>query len=716
MELMNFDNYQTKYDKILNKVISLKIGYYRIIPQFSSNGKYICFFNDANRKILRHQFGYLHENKIKDDEQLILDSKFLPVFSKKGITFFATNKDLEHWCITYLNGELRILPIDEGYKFVNTFRLNKKLSQPDPENKNKSCKIFIAYHYDTSRYKTQFLEPIHAGRNLASEETKKSLCDIIGDDTGENISHLNNHYCELTIHYWAWKNTNFDIIGLMHYRRIFNLSTIENDRILFKEFNKNLINKAKLDEHVLNLMNKYDIIVPDIYNTHPGGMPNQIMTNYDFFDMHHDIKYYHLMEEAIYKLYPQFWPIAIYYHNAKRSFFFNMFIMKKDIFEEYSKFLFDILDYIKGKDNPKFANIYQARYMGFISERLLNIFICKLKFTDKLKILHAPILNKIDIKKIEYKRGEINIYNRYKRSKTSIINIAFSCNANYIMPCYTAINSIRQNTTQRIRVFILASNLGTEEKNIINSLKNNIIKEVHFLNVGEDKFKDFPLNRDYISVETYYRLLLPTLIPVEINKILYLDCDIMVLGDISELYDYEFENNEYAVVVEDEGSGHQCNRLGFNWKYKYFNAGVILFNLKKLRNEKMFSKAKSIFNHYSNKILLQDQDILNIYFKGSLKYAPLNWNVGTRLFLGNELQFTYNKDEWRNAVLNPKLVHFTGPMKPWNANTIHPLLNEYIKYQHPTEKKYMERFYYKVKHKVDIYINKHNVIFYKLFN
>lgn len=697
MNLIDHDGYQTLYNKIINKVISLKIGYYRIIPHFSSKNKYICFINDSNRKILRHQFGYIHENKIQDDEQLILDSKFLPVFSGKGITFFATNKDLEHSCITYQNGELRILPIDEGYKFTNTFCLKQNLFPDEPQVINQSCKIFVAYHYDTSRCKTEFLEPVHAGRSIASKETKESLQDIMGDDTGDNISHLNNNYCELTIHYWAWKNTNFDIIGLMHYRRIFNLSKLENSKISFKEFNNNIIEKAKLNENILDLMKRYDIIVPEIYNTHPGGMPNQIMTNYDFFDMHHDIKYYELMEEAIYNLYPQFWPVALYYHNAKKSFFFNMFIMKRKIFEDYSKFLFDILDYIKSKDTPKFANKYQARYMGFISERLLNIFICKLKFIDKVKIKHAPVINKVDIKQIEYKTNEIKIDNKYKREKTSVVNIAFSCNANYIMPCYAAINSIRQNTTQRIRIFILSSSLGKEEKAIINSLKNNIIKEVHFLNVNEDKFKDFPLNRDYISVETYYRLLLPTLIPVEIEKILYLDCDIMVLGDISELYDFEFENNEYAVVVEDEGGGNQCNRLGFNWKYKYFNAGVILFNLKKLRNEKMWSKAKSIYNHYSNKILLQDQDILNIYFKGNLKYAPLNWNVGTRLFLGNELPFTYSQDEWKNAVLNPKLVHFTGPDKPWITKTIHPLINKYIKFQHPGERKYMERFFYKIK-------------------
>ena len=97
---------------------------------------------------------------------------------------------------------------------------------------------------------------------------------------------------------------------------------------------------------------------------------------------------------------------------------------------------------------------------------------------------------------------------------------------------------------------------------------------------------------------------------------------------------------------------------------------------------------------YKNKIRLQDQDILNIYFNGKVTYAPLSWNVGTRLFQKNELKVTFTKEEWLEAIVHPKLVHFTDKSKPWFIKCTHPLVKEYIKYQHPKFKKSRKRFLY----------------------
>ncbi|MDD7441233.1 MAG: DUF4422 domain-containing protein, partial [Sutterellaceae bacterium] len=88
----------------------------------------------------------------------------------------------------------------------------------------KSIKIFLSFHKDSARIQSNILTPIHVGRAIATDAVKQSLADIIGDDTGDNISRKNPNYCELTAQYWAWKNCDSDYIGFMHYRRHLNFS------------------------------------------------------------------------------------------------------------------------------------------------------------------------------------------------------------------------------------------------------------------------------------------------------------------------------------------------------------------------------------------------------------------------------------------------------------------------------------------------------------
>jgi len=148
------------------------------------------------------------------------------------------------------------------YQFI-LFRQMKK--------ENPKVKILIAYHKDTYRFKSDILTPIHVGRAIADKKTKKQLSDIIGDDTGDNISKKNPHYCELTALYWAWKNydklDNPDYIGFMHYRRhlIFNTqSKLEEDEwglIQYNRANPVYVYTDNLDdESIKKIVNKYDLI------------------------------------------------------------------------------------------------------------------------------------------------------------------------------------------------------------------------------------------------------------------------------------------------------------------------------------------------------------------------------------------------------------------------------------------------------------------------
>lgn len=221
----------------------------------------------------------------------------------------------------------------------------------------KNIKILIVTHKDFSFPKDEIYLPIQAGKCIA-----KNKLEIIGDDTGENISEKNLFYGELTAQFWAWKNLNVDIIGLCHYRRYFDL----------KKYN--LMGKS-----IKDLLNHSDLILPS-----PNNYPYSLYIDYKVNHVNEDIL---IIDDIIKKL----------YHYNKTSFIqflkktnklspYNMMICKKDLFDEYCNWLFPILFEAEKKINIS-PYLYQQRVFGFMAERLLNYFC----YQKNLKVKYLPI-------------------------------------------------------------------------------------------------------------------------------------------------------------------------------------------------------------------------------------------------------------------------------------------------------------------------------------
>lgn len=218
--------------------------------------------------------------------------------------------------------------------------------------------------------------PIHVGKALSNIEL-----GIIGDNTGENISTKNPYYCELTAIYWGWKNLkDVDYIGLCHYRRYFNFNShpflmIEEENVTYEDFLNN-IKYTKLDENIFD----YDVVLPTSRPFSDNVMKEHIM-NLDFIDMA-------VLEKIILRLYPDYRESIKYVFYKKQDVpQRNMFIMKKDIFDEYCNFLFSILfeveKYVKLSPYTHYKRIF-----GFMGELLLPLFC----FHNKLRIKRKRIL------------------------------------------------------------------------------------------------------------------------------------------------------------------------------------------------------------------------------------------------------------------------------------------------------------------------------------
>lgn len=163
----------------------------------------------------------------------------------------------------------------------------------------------------------------------------------------------------------------------------------------------------------------------------------------------------------------------------------------------------------------------------------------------------------------------------------------------------------------------------------------------------------------HISLATYFRLLIPELIPATIGKILYLDSDMVVLSNIDELWCTDVQNHA-AAGVKDHFDRYE--QLGISHGYEYFNAGVMVWNLESIRKTDFTAEAIKYLHEKYDDILYWDQDIINYLLQGKVKKINKTWNVFP----------TDNLKEKKSA----RIVHYAGSVKPWN----YPQDNSFDKY------------------------------------
>lgn len=277
----------------------------------------------------------------------------------------------------------------------------------------------------------------------------------------------------------------------------------------------------------------------------------------------------------------------------------------------------------------------------------------------------------------------------------SKINICFSSDNNYAKYMGTAICSILKNAGENdsYNFYILDGGISNETKEQISELKTIKDFSIEYLPVNPDDFKNCPMTGyvKYITLPTYYRFKIASLLP-SVDKILYLDGDIIVNSDIKELFDADIENY-YIGAIPEVFNHHHKERLEIFGDNYYFNAGVLLINSKKWREDNIEEKLFTYALNPEREIVFQDQDILNEVLKYNIKYLPLKWNLQHDALFTEE-SYLYHKTERNEAIKAPKLIHYTHKLKPWNpkcTNKYRTLYYEYLK-QTPWKNDYNKLF------------------------
>lgn len=260
-----------------------------------------------------------------------------------------------------------------------------------------------------------------------------------------------------------------------------------------------------------------------------------------------------------------------------------------------------------------------------------------------------------------------------------MIPVVFSSDHNFIMPTYVAISSMLANTSRRCEVYLLvAEDVTAEDKSLLRELCSRYDAGIAFISVGNIFDNTFCVRG--ITKATYFRLLIPWIIP-DRDKVIYLDGDIVVTGDISELYDYPLRSDKLIGGVRTPGFStnrkirKEISGNGLNYR-EYINAGILIFNSRLLREENY----KPVFlSHTDKQYSFQDQDILNITCRGRIDFLPLKFNYIGILRPEIKKQFISmglaTPDDVKNASERPVIIHYAGA-KPWREFT--PRWNEWV--------------------------------------
>lgn len=248
------------------------------------------------------------------------------------------------------------------------------------------------------------------------------------------------------------------------------------------------------------------------------------------------------------------------------------------------------------------------------------------------------------------------------------MNFLFTLNSSYIEPLCVLIKSINIHSHEQNCYYIAYSDLNEDDKLKISECITKTHNHLHFIRIKNDLFDGLPLLK-HVTKETYYRLLCMEFLPESVNRILYLDPDTVVINDVSEFYYSNIDSCFISAATHVNAFMHWFNsiRLHLPGTYPYCNTGVMLINLKFLRER---YTGKSIIDFIRNtklKLEFGDQDIINALFCNRIKLCDANIiNLDFKTYKRNKLNIDWVR---KNTVL----IHYDGKDKPWHDDCQNPL-------------------------------------------
>ncbi|MGL5595488.1 MAG: glycosyltransferase family 8 protein [Cetobacterium sp.] len=238
----------------------------------------------------------------------------------------------------------------------------------------------------------------------------------------------------------------------------------------------------------------------------------------------------------------------------------------------------------------------------------------------------------------------------------------------------TTLLSVLKNSKEKWNIFIIYKNLSEETKIKLNKIIESYRSKVNYIEINKKDLDRFKVGEGtHLSSIVFARLFIPELLKNE-ERALYLDCDVVVLKPLEELYNMDLQGKSIGVILDGKkDQKSSLNRLNLSLDRTYFNAGVMVMDLKKLRENGKFLKTIDYCLNPDRELQLNEQDALNIIFENDYMTNNIVWN------------YTHGNTEENSYIENEiGIIHFTGDIKPWDCRSYSPYKHLYWKYLNET--------------------------------
>lgn len=250
------------------------------------------------------------------------------------------------------------------------------------------------------------------------------------------------------------------------------------------------------------------------------------------------------------------------------------------------------------------------------------------------------------------------------------MNVIVAINSDYLVQCETMIFSLlRHNVQYDIKIHILNRNLLESQLESLGGFIESHGGRYKVYDINDRVFDELTLGLDRFSVEMYFRILAYRILPDDVERAMWLDSDLVVLGDIGGFYFQDFNEKE-LIVCKDAYCDSQFiqeikTKMNLSQDHLYFNSGVIIFNFSLMRKEITSESISNVVNRYKSCLTYPDQDLLNKIYTNKVKYC--DWR-----------EFNFQVNEVYKCNLDKiKILHYAGVRKPWLPAKAYPICKNY---------------------------------------
>lgn len=242
------------------------------------------------------------------------------------------------------------------------------------------------------------------------------------------------------------------------------------------------------------------------------------------------------------------------------------------------------------------------------------------------------------------------------------INVLMSVNKAFLRHTEQMMFSLLHYSSKYVNLYLMYQEKELSQSDLasigdfVSKTNNGKLIPVKFETPCLDKLPITLIDGSSVSKETYARLFCPFKLPESVNKILYLDADMVVTGDIKELYDVPFDGNTWIACRDFGINIEDLDRLGLPHDYPYINAGMLVINVEKLRKNFTEDKMANLILDNVDVLAYLDQDFINKIFEGDIKVIDSKYNA-----LVKNLNY-------KDLKQMPLILHYAGEVKPWHDN------------------------------------------------